>query len=181
MKLQKASIRVHGSNGVIEIVRSELNSIYILMILKAKIQNLKDSIIATQKGERLIYIQKTKVNRRNNNIENIPKLEYYLYHNTVEHSIVELNRIIEVYLHQFLANIDEDFQIDLLNSSNFSKLKNRFIEKEIYISKINHYDTVIEIRKICNDLKHSYIKEYALSKTLKLDSFRLFSCKSWVL
>ena len=55
-----------------------------------------------------------------------------------------------------------------------------FKKNGIYISKISGYSSIVELRKICNDLKHSYIKEYSLSKTLELKSFREFDRKMLV-
>ena len=180
MKLPKVKISRIGENGWIEIVRSELPVGMISMKNDILINRLKRFVIATQKGERLISIQTKKYIERYSKKKSSQKLEYNLYLNAVEYCILELNRMIEVYHHEFISNIDEEFELDLLKSPPFNVIQKQLKVKGINITQIQGYECVMEIRKISNDLKHSYIQEYSLSKTLNLKSFRDFDRKIFV-
>jgi hypothetical protein len=178
MKLKKAKLRRFGDDGWTKIERSELPIGIMSMQINWRINNLKKFIIATQKGERQLHIQTKKYIQRYSEEETEnSKLEYHLYLNAIEYAILELYRMIEVYHHEFIAHINEEIEIDLLNSPKFDFCKKKLIENEIYISKIKGYEKVLEIKNISNDLKHSYIKEYSLSKTLKLKTFKDFDRK----
>ncbi len=177
MKLLKSKTRRFDDDGWTEIIRSELAIGVISLNIRLKIDNLKKFILVTQKGERQLQIQTRKFIKRYSKTDEQYKPEYYLYLNAVEYAILELNRLIEVHHHKFISHISDDFQIDLLKSPKFDFCKKELKGKGIYISKIEGYDSMQEVRKICNDLKHSYIKEYSLSKTLELNSFREFDRK----
>lgn len=178
MKLKKAKLSRFGDDGWTEFVRSELPIGMISMQINWRIDNLKKFIIATQKGERQLHIQTKKyIQRYSEEKTEYIKLQYHLYLNAIEYSILELYRMIEIYHHEFIAHINEEIEIDLLNSPKFDFCKKKFIENGIYISKIKGYEKVLEIKNISNDLKHSYIKEYSLSKTLKLKKSRDFDRK----
>ncbi|MCT4215270.1 hypothetical protein HZP46_07260 [Elizabethkingia anophelis] len=179
MKLRKVKLTVYDSKGETEIIRTELNVELISVKIKIKINNLINFVKITQKGERKYHSQIRKFSSRYSN-ENTdekynPKFHLYLY--AIEFTIYELNRMIEVYHQEFLAQINEDYQIDLLHSPNFKQIQKSFKAGGIELSKIDKYKSVDELRRICNGLKHSYIQEYSLSKTLKLKSFREFDRK----
>lgn len=178
VKLKKAKLSRYGDDGWIEIIRSELPIRMISMMISLRITNLSKFVLATQKGEKQIYDQEKKTIKKSSaTSEKIEAQEYYLYLNAVEYSILELNRIIEVYHHEFIAHITDDFEIDLSKSPTFDFCKTKFKESNVYLSRISGYHSICEIRKISNDLKHSYIQEYSLSKTLQIKSFRDFDRK----
>ena len=99
-------------DGETEIIRPLLNQGMIFWKVKTKIDNLIKFVKIAQKGERQFQIQTKKYIKRyskdNKEIENY-KPEYYLYLNAVEYAIYELNRLVEVHHHEFIAHIDEDF------------------------------------------------------------------------
>jgi hypothetical protein len=177
MKIKKAIIGRYDDESYTQIVRSELSTVMISTIINIRINSLIEFVKATQKGERLINIQKNKYIHRYSNSPKPLKLNYKLYLHTIEYVILDLNRMVETYHHEFVAHIEENVEINLANSPKFDFCKNKFKENGIYISKIKGYNSINEIRRISNDLKHSYIQEYSLSKTLKLKSFRDFDRK----
>lgn len=186
MKLPKTKIIRFDNDGETELTRSLINEGMISWRVKLKIDNLIKFVKIAQKGERQLHIQTKKFIKRyskeddTDNKTEDSKLKYYLYLNAVEYAIYELNRLVEIHHHQFIAHIDEDYQIDLLKSPKIDECKDKFKNNGIYISKIKGYNSVFELKNICNDLKHSYIQEYALSKTLKLKSFHKFDRKMLV-
>ncbi len=181
MKLPKGSITRYDENGETEIIRSALNIGLISLKLNSKVRKLIEFVRVAQKGERTFQIQKKKFfDRYGTNDNESKKYEYHIYLKAVEYTIYELNRIVEIYHHEFLAHIDNEVQIDLLNSPKFDDFKKGFKKNGIYISKIDGYQSIIQLRNICNDLKHSYIQEYSLSKTLNLKSSRKFDRKTLV-
>ncbi len=181
MKLPKVKITRLDDDGETEIIRSNLNVGLLSFKIKNKIDSLIKFVKVAQKGERTLNIQIQKFIKRYSSINDTEnqneKQEYYIYLQAIEYAIYELNRMVEIYHHEFLAHINDDIRINLSKSLKFDFCKNRFKKNGIYISKINGYESVNELRKICNDLKHSYIQEYSLSKTLNLRSFREFNRK----
>ncbi|MCH5598645.1 hypothetical protein [Niabella ginsengisoli] len=180
MKLLKAKLTRIDNEGEFEIMRSTLNTVLISMKIRLKVDNLVKFVKITQKGEKQFNRQTKKfIQRYSTNAEDVEKYkpEFYLYLNAIEYVIYELNRMVEVHHHEFLAHINEDIQIDLSKSPNFDYCKRTFKQSGIDISEISGYESIVELRKICNDLKHAYIQEYSLSKTLKLKTFREFNRK----
>ena len=112
MKLLKTKMTRFDKDGETEIIRPLLNQGMIFWKVKTKIDNLIKFVKIAQKGERQFQIQTKKYIKRyskdNKEIENY-KPEYYLYLNAVEYAIYELNRLVEVHHHEFIAHIDEDF------------------------------------------------------------------------
>ena len=176
MKLKKVKVTQFDENGETEIIHSELNIGMLTLMMKFKIDSLIKFIKVAQKGERTLNIQTKKfIKRYSSAVESeIKTKKYYVYLKAVEYAIYELNRMVEIYHHEFLAHIDNEIQIDLSKSPTFDFSKNGFKKNGIYISNVQGYSSIIELRKICNDLKHSCIQEYSLSKTLNLKSSKEF-------
>jgi len=181
MKLPKVKITRFDEEGETEILRSELSIGFIKYKIQSNVNNLKNFIRATQKGERLVHIQTQKfIYRYSGKKKSNNKVTYRLYLNAVEYTILELYRMVEVYHHKFIAHVIDDYKIDLSRSPKFDECKKLFKEAGIYLSKIKGYETVLELKNVTNDLKHAYIQEYSLSKTINLKSFRQFNRKMLV-
>ena len=178
MKLHKAKITRFDEEGEKEILRSELPIGLIDYKIRSNVNNLKIFVRATQKGERQIHIQTQKfVNRYSGEQKSNKNAIYYLYFKAVEYTILELYRMVEIYHHEFIAHVIDDYQIDLSRSPKFDECKKLFKEAGIYISMIKGYETVLELKNVTNDLKHAYIQEYSLSRTINLKSSRQFDRK----
>ncbi|MCF8372012.1 MAG: hypothetical protein K9H64_10340 [Bacteroidales bacterium] len=181
MKLPKAKITRFDEGGETEILRSELSIGFIEYKIRSNVKNLKNFVRATQKGERLVHIQTQKfINRYSGEQKSNSKITYHLYLKAVEYTILELYRMVEIYHHEFIAHVIDDYEIDLSRSPKFDECKKLLKEAGIYISKINGFESVLELRNITNDLKHAFIQEYSLSKTINLKSFRQFDRKMLV-
>jgi len=180
MKIHKAKITRFDDEGEIEIIRSEISIGLLDYKITNNVKNLKKFVRATQKGERLIHVQTQKFINRYSEKKVKNKVSYYLYLKAVEYTILELYRMVEVYHHEFIAHVIDDYLIDLSRSPKFDECKKLFKEAGIFISKIKGYETVLELKNVTNDLKHAYIQEYSLSKTISLKSFRQFDRKMLV-
>jgi len=177
MKIRKAKITRFDDEGEIEIIRSEISIGLLDYKITNNVKELKKFVRATQKGERLIHTQTQKFINRYSEKKVNNKVSYHLYLKAIEYTILELYRMVEVYHHEFVAHIIDDYLIDLSRSPKFDECKKLFKEAGIYLSMIKGYDSVLELKNVTNDLKHAYIQEYSLSKTFKLKSFRQFDRK----
>jgi hypothetical protein len=181
MKLPKAKVSRFDDEGMTEIIRSELSIGLIDLKVNAAIQHLSNFVRATQKGERQIHLQKQMfINRYSKQSNTNTKVEYHLYLKAVEHAILEMHRMVEVYHHEFVSQVDSNYQIDLAKSPKFDECKRLFKNNGIYISRIAGYECIVELKNVSNDLKHAYIQEFSLSRTFNLRSFREFDRKMLV-